>query len=68
MKSIEQLSSEEQTHFIQCSCGDYIDMRNLQEVFHHQHLKINSKIAWDYSVKIGEPVAYTKEGLQIKLN
>ena len=68
MKSIQHLNKEERLHFIQCHCGEYLDMRNLQEVFDHQHWQITPKANWDYSIKKGEAVIYTKNGRQIKLN
>jgi hypothetical protein len=69
MKSIAHLSKEEQLHFIRCHCGKYIDMRNLQEVFDHQHWpEPNIKAMWRYSIKTGKPTAYTKDGQQIELN
>jgi hypothetical protein len=68
MKSIEHLNKEEQVHFIQCDCGEYIDVRSLQEVFDHQHWAITPKITWSYSIKKGEAIAYTKDSGQIKLN
>jgi hypothetical protein len=68
MKSIKHLGEEEQLHLIQCNCGEYIDMRNLQEVFDHQHWGYKLKITWNFSIKKGVPNAYTKDGQQIKLN
>lgn len=68
MKNIQHLSKEEKNHFMKCNCGEYIDMRNLQEVFDHQHWQINPKVSWDYSIKKGETIAYTREGRSIKLN
>jgi hypothetical protein len=68
MKNIEHLDKEEQLHFIQCNCGEYFDMRNLQEVFDHQHWECNTKLTWEFSIKKGEPVAYTKDGQQMELN
>ena len=68
MKDIQHLSGEECLHFIKCQCGEYIDMRNLQEVFEHQHQQITPDADWDYSIKKGEAIAYTKNGRSIKLN
>jgi hypothetical protein len=33
MTDIQHLSGDEQLHFIKCDCGEYIDMRNLQQIF-----------------------------------
>jgi hypothetical protein len=68
MKNITHLTPGEQDHFIRCDCGEYIDMRDLGEVMSHQHWMDTQQPNWDYSVKIGEPVAYTKGGETLKLN
>jgi hypothetical protein len=68
MKSISMLSAEEQKHFILCDCGEYIDMRDLAEVFLHQHATNLPAAEWSYSVRKGEPAAYPKKGNRIDLN
>jgi len=69
MKNIEALSREEQKHYIQCDCGEYLDMRDLVEVLNHQHwMKPVAATNYDYSIKVGEPMAYTRKGQKIKLN
>ena len=68
MKDISHLAPGEQNHFIKCDCGEYIDMRDLGEVMSHQHWIEAPKTHWDYSVKIGEPVAYSKTGERLELN
>jgi hypothetical protein len=67
MKSICHLTKEEQEHFILCHCGEYVDMRNLSQVFSHQHTNLPQP-QWSYSVKKDEPVANTKSGKRIDLN
>ncbi|MCW3073149.1 MAG: hypothetical protein JWP69_218 [Flaviaesturariibacter sp.] len=38
MKSIAHLPKEDQEHFAKCdSCNQYFDMRNLTDVFRHEH-------------------------------
>ena len=68
MKSIQALSEEEQKHYIQCGCGEYLNMRDLREVINHQHLTEPPEASYDYSIKVGEPIAYTTNGQKIKLN
>jgi len=68
MKSIEHLNAQEKNHFTKCSCGEYLDMRRLDEVMQHQHQTISLEPEWDYSIRVGEPKAYTKTGEEIKLN
>jgi hypothetical protein len=68
MKTIEHLPADEQKHFILCDCGDYVDMRNLADVFSHLHLTNIEEPDWTYSVKIGEPKAYSKTHLKTYLN
>jgi hypothetical protein len=67
MKSIQHLSQEEQKHFILCDCGEYIDMRNLSEIFDHFHANLPEP-EWSHSIKQNEPVAYLKSGEKIDLN
>jgi hypothetical protein len=67
MNSIQHLSPEEQQHFILCDCGEYIDMRNLNEVFTHLHAVLPEP-QWSYSIKKDEPVAYLKSGKKVDLN
>jgi len=67
MKSIQHLSPEEQQHYILCDCGEYIDMRNLAEVFHHLHAGLPSP-QWSYANKVGEAAAYTRTGTRLDLN
>jgi hypothetical protein len=67
MKSIHHLSLEEQKHFILCDCGLFVDMRNLGEVFAHQHANLPEP-EWSHSIKKDEPVAYLKSNKKIDLN
>jgi hypothetical protein len=67
MRSICHLSEEEQQHFILCECGEFFDMRDLGEVFSHQHANLPAP-QWSYSIKKDEPVATSKSGKRIDLN
>jgi hypothetical protein len=67
MKTISHLSKGEQQHYILCHCGEYVDMRNLTEVFSHQHANLPEP-QWSYSIKKDEPVAHSKSGKMIALN
>ncbi len=67
MKKIDYLPKSEQEHFILCDCGEYIDMRNLAEVFRHFHADL-PQAEWSYSIKKDEAVAHTKTGKKIDLN
>jgi hypothetical protein len=67
MKSIEHLAPSEQEHFIQCDCGEYVDMRNLAEVFHHQHVDLPEP-EWTHTVGKGQPLAHLKSGERLDLN
>jgi len=67
MKKINHLPKCEQEHFILCDCGEYVDMRNLGEVFKHFHSDLPEP-EWSYSIKKGESNAYTKTGEKIDLN
>jgi len=69
MQNIDHLSMEEKQHFIRCECGEFIDMRDLAEIFSHLHMKGKSPEAeWSFSVKKGEPAAYPRTGKRIDLN
>jgi len=67
MKSICHLSKEEQQHFILCNCGEYVDMRNLSEVFIHQHANFPEP-EWSHSIKKEEPLSYLRSGKKVNLN
>ena len=67
MTSISHLSMEEQQHYMLCNCGEYIDMRNLSEVFEHFHANLPEP-KWTHSIKKDEPVAYLKSGNRLDLN
>lgn len=67
MKTISHLPKEEQQHFILCDCGEYVDMRNLSEVFLHQHANLPEP-GWAYSIKKGEPINYLNPGTKLNLN
>lgn len=68
MKSINHLHTEEQKHFIKCDCGEYIDMRDLSEVFTHLHASTVAEPEWSYAVRVGEPAAYSRTSRKIDLN
>jgi hypothetical protein len=68
MKNINSLSSAEQQHYILCECGEYIDMRDLAEVFRHLHVALLPEPGFTYSIKKGEPAAYSRSGRRIDLN
>jgi len=67
MKSIQHLSPEEQQHFIRCDCGEFVDMRDLSDVFRHLHAPVPEP-EWTYSRIKDEPVAYLRSGQRIELN
>jgi hypothetical protein len=68
MKSIDHLSSDEQKHYIKCDCGAYFDMRDLAAVLKHLHLSFTEGPGWSYSVKLGEPAAYSSTKRKMDLN
>jgi hypothetical protein len=68
MKAINHLPQQEKKHYIQCDCGEYIDMRDLSQVFSHFHDRNLPEPDWTYSVKPGEPTAYSKTRKSIGLN
>jgi hypothetical protein len=68
MNSIDHLTDEEKQHYILCACGEYLDMRDLSDVFKHLHEENISDPQWTHSVKKGEAVAYVKSGAKLDLN
>ena len=68
MKSIDHLDKDEQKHFIRCGCGNYYDMRDLNQVVEHMHEENIPSPGWTYSIKKGESVCYTANGRKIDLN
>ena len=67
MQSIDHLPEEEKIHFMQCDCGEFLDMRNLSEVFAHQHACLPEP-EWSHSVLKGDPAAYSPQGRRVALN
>lgn len=67
MKDIGHLPNTEQQHFILCDCGEYVDMRNLTEVFKHLHAGL-PEVQWSHSVRKNEAVAYLRSGKRLDLN
>ena len=67
MRSIQHLSKTEQQHFILCHCGHYVDMRDLAEVFFHQHAGLPQP-DWDHVIKKGDFFAILKDKKKIGLN
>jgi hypothetical protein len=63
----EEIPFEDREHFIRCDCGAYFDMRDLGQVFLHMHLGLPDP-DWKYSVKAGNPLAYTRSGKRLGLN
>ena len=68
MRTIQHLPKEEQEHYILCDCGEYLDMRNLSEVFGHCPEGNLPKPEWSHSVKKGGSIAYTSSGEKLNLN
>lgn len=62
MKLPEHINESEREHFMQCDdCKEWFDMRNLNEVFSHEHyLQRVPEMNYSYSVKVGKPVLYYK--------
>jgi hypothetical protein len=67
MKSIQHLPLDEQQHYIQCDCGEYLDMRDLGQVFQHLHSNLPEP-EWTYTVRKDQPVAHLKSGRRVDLN
>lgn len=69
MRFIDHLPEDEKKHFVLCTCGLYIDCRNLQQVFDHEHwMQEKPELTWKYAIKKGEPIAYTKTRIRMDVN
>lgn len=68
MRNVDHLPDTEKRHFIRCACGEWIDCRNLEEVFAHEHAYNLPAAEYTHCIKVGEPVAYTKTNKEIDLN
>jgi hypothetical protein len=59
----------ERRHFMNCpDCGNYFDMRDLQDVFNHFHTSNKLLANYSHSIRVGESFAYTKNRKRINLN
>ena len=70
MKKRKDISPEEREHFERCpECKEWFDLRNLNEVFAHEHyLQRVPVIPFSYAVKVGSPVMYFKNLSPIIIN
>ena len=68
MTNIDHLSESERRHFILCDCGEYMDMRDLSDVFRHLHSGKTPPAQWSHSIRKNEPAAYAKNGRRLDLN
>lgn len=70
MKDLANIPDEEREHFERCpECKEWFDMRNLNEVFAHEHYPQRvPEIPFSYSVKVGKPVVYFKNLSPIIIN
>jgi hypothetical protein len=52
---------EERRHFMKCpDCGEYFDMRDLQDVFNHFHKSAEVSREYSFCVRVGEPIVYIR--------
>jgi|GEM_PF-1355513 len=71
MKYNKDLPLSEKRHFMKCECGEYFDMRDLEDVVNHLHKYKEAsrlQVPYTHAVRVGEPVAYTKRRKKIGLN
>jgi hypothetical protein len=66
---LKYLDKEERRHYMKCpDCGQYFDMRDLQDVFSHFHKSAAVKVNYSHSIRIGDPIVYTKDKKKLDLN
>ena len=70
MKTLRHLSEDQKQHFAKCPvCKHYFDMRDLNDVFLHEHyLPRIPKLPFTHSLKKGVPIVYYRNEHQIILN
>ena len=70
MKLLNEINEGEREHHQQCpECKEWFDMRNLNEVFSHEHyLQRVPRLNYSYALKVGKPVIYYKNLSPIIIN
>lgn len=68
MQHIDHLPPEEKHYFIRCSCGEYVDQRNLSEISNHLHSKIREHRNWIDATHTCDPAAFPIPGKRMDLN
>ena len=70
MKTLRTIPKSQRGHFMKCECGEYFDMRDLKDVMKHFHKSqaLVEAAEYSYSIKTGEPYAYTKGKKRITIN
>lgn len=65
---IANLPEDERQHFHKCKiCGEWLDRRDLAQVFEHEHKGL-SHPQFSSSRKVGEPIQYNRDGTKSNLN
>jgi hypothetical protein len=55
---MKYLPIAERRHFMKCpDCGNYFDMRDLQDVFNHFHKSNRMLAIYSHSKKVGEQIS-----------
>ena len=70
MSDLSQIPEDERKHFIKCDkCGEWIDRRDLNQVFNHDHDgKLEVKIEYTSSRRIGDAEEWhIKDGIKTKI-
>lgn len=70
MKTLKSIPRSERNHFMKCECGDYFDMRDLEDVMKHLHKSkaLVDATSYSHSIRVGEPHIYTSGKKKITIN
>lgn len=74
MKSIDHLPEEEKQYYIQCEgCGEFVDKRDLGQVFEHWDCGLPKQAAkstptWSKSKKVGDSKEFLNDDTKTKLD
>lgn len=69
MKSLTRIPESERQHYLKCTvCGHYLDMRDLSDVFAHEHDKNLPEPKFSKSKRLHDNAEYLKGKHKVNLN
>lgn len=69
MKDLDKIPDKEREHFMRCpKCEEWFDMRDLSQVFEHEHSGLPKIKKRPHSKRLGDSTEWDSEGRPIRLN